>query len=215
MKRLFILYILTLSIAACKKEDTADVSKTVNVSYPSIALKGPSADTLVWIAVGGSYSEAGATLTDDITGAQSDISPESQDIDLNTPGVYYVTYRASNANGFETEKSRVIVVYDPAIPTADYTGTYSHDNGRIVDVTQLAPRLFMCDDLYGTWIVPIPAYFVDFGDSLYAPVQPIDASLGFIMWGAGSIIGSPGSYVLDFSGLIRDGFERPRTLTQQ
>ena len=138
----------------------------------------------------------------------------SSDIDLTTAGVYSVVYTAANANGFETTKSRVVVVYNPAIAPEDFTGDYSHANGRVVHVSQLAPRLFMCDDLYGTFSIPIPLYFVDFGDGLYVPSQSIDPSLGTEVHGEGEKSGATGTYVLDFYGLTRDNLPRPRTLTE-
>ena len=217
MKRYFsIIFIsILICISSCKKEDTADVSTTVKVSYPAINLNGAAADSVVFVPVGGTFTEPGATLVDDITGAQSQITAESNDVDVNNPGVYYVTYRASNSNGFETVRFRVIAVYDTSIAAEDYSGTYAHLNARLVTVTQLAPRYFFCDDLYGTFNIPIPAYFVDIGTMLYVPQQAIDPSLGNEMHGEGEKTGTPGSYVLDFYGLIRDGFERPRILTQQ
>ena len=202
-------------IASCKKEDTANVSKVVSVSYPAITLKGPAADSVVFLATGSTYTDAGATLTDDITGANSDLTGNVSEVDLSTPGVYYVNFSASNANGFETNKSRVIVVYDASVPLEDYTGTYSQANGRIVNVSKVADRLFICDDLYGTFSIPIPLYFVDFGTGLYIPSQRIDPSLGVEVHGEGEKTGTAGSYVLDFYGLTRDGQPRPRTLTQQ
>lgn len=206
---------LTCILASCQKESTDNISKVVKVSYPTINLKGPAADSIVFVPVGGSYSESGATLIDDISGASSDLPAGSNDIDLSTPGVYTVLYTAANANGFETTKARVVVVYNPAVSPEDFTGSYAHNNGRVVSVTQLSPRLFMCDDLYGTFSIPIPLYFVDFGDGLYIPQQSIDASLGVEVHGEGEKTGTSGSYVLDFYGLTRDGLPRPRTLTQQ
>ncbi len=215
-KNILILTIAVISIlGACKKEDTAEVSKVVSVSYPMITLKGAPGDTVIFLATGSTYTDAGATLTDDITGAQSDLIGSTAEVDLSTPGVYYVTFSASNSNGFETTKNRVIVVYDATVPLEDYTGTYSQANGRVVNVAKVADRLFTCDDLYGTFTIPIPLYFVDFGTGLYIPSQKIHPSLGVEVHGEGEKTGTAGSYVLDFYGLTRDGQPRPRTLTQQ
>ena len=217
MKKYILLIAIVIGIVfnACKKEDTDNVSKVAKVSYPLITLKGPAADSIVFVTIGGTYSDAGATLTDDITGANSDLTGNVGEIDFSTPGVYYVNFSASNSNGFETSKSRVIVVYDPAIAQEDYTGTYAQANGRIVSVDKVADRIFACDDLYGTFSIPIPLYFVDFGTGLYIPQQLIDPSLGFEVHGEGEKSGTAGSYVLDFYGLTRDGNPRARVLTQQ
>ena len=214
-----IFYISAIMMAvvssSCKKVSTDDISKTVTVSYPTINLKGNASDSIVFVPQGGTYSEAGATLIDDITGASSDLSPVNDVVDVSTTGVYAVSYSASNSNGFETTKTRYVVVYNPSVNQEDFTGAYAHTNGRIVNVTQLSPRLFSCDDLYGTFNIPIPLYFVDYGDGLYIPQQRIDPSLGTAVDGAGEKTGVAGSYVLDFYGLTRDGLPRPRTLTEQ
>ena len=201
---------------ACKKE-TENVSEIKKVSYPEIKLNGPEGDSVIFLPLGSpAYTEAGATKIDDITHAQSDLPYESMDVHTDSIGVYYVQYRAQNSNGFETERKRYIVVYNPADTADDYTGTYEQElTGRIVTVTQVAPRLFTCDDIYGTFTIPIFGFFVDYGDSLYIPQQPIDLSLGVEIHGPGRKSGSPGSYVLDFYGLLRDGNPRPRILIEQ
>jgi hypothetical protein len=68
--------------------------------------------THVHIPIGGSYTDDGATLTDDITGAQSQITATSSDVDNTTPGLYQMTYEAANANGFRTAVIRTILVLD-------------------------------------------------------------------------------------------------------
>jgi Domain of unknown function (DUF5011) len=217
MKKYLCITVTTMifTFSACKKDSTESVSTVENVSYPAINLKGAIEDSIMFIPLGGTYAEAGATLIDDITHVHSDITPERSEININQTGVYYVTYRAHNKNGFETVRTRIVVIYNPAVNPEDFTGTYAHTNGVIVQVNQLAPRLFSCNDIYGTFVIEIPGYFVDYGDSLYIPVQPIDPSLGNEIHGTGEKSGAPGSYVLDFYGLIRDGNERPRTLTEQ
>ena len=184
------------------------------MSYPEIQLKGAPGDSIVFVPKGGTYTEAGAILIDDITHAQSDIYPEESDINTDSIGVYTITYKAHNTNGFETTQNRFVAIYNPAINAEDFTGSYSHTNGQVAAVIQKASRLFSCDDIYGTFTIPIPGYFVDLGDFLYLPKQPIDPSLGSFIYGEGLKSGASGTYILDFHGLIRDGLSRPRTLTQ-
>ena len=217
MKNKFDLIIVMIVLSlmnACKKDETADVSTIVKVSYPEIQLKGAPGDSIVFVAKGGTYTEAGAILIDDITHAQSDVFPDESGVNTDSIGLYTITYKAHNSNGFETTKNRFVAVYNPAINPEDYTGSYSHNNGQAVTVTQSASRLFSCDDIYGTFTIAIPGYFVDLGDILYIPKQPIDPSLGSFIYGDGLKSGAAGTYVLDFQGLIRDGLSRPRTFTQ-
>jgi len=92
------IFILAAGIlfVGCKKEDTANVSKEVVVSYPAITLKG---DEVVVLPVGGTYNDAGATLVDDVTGQSSDIGPTTSDVNTAEAGLYLVNYSAANGNG--------------------------------------------------------------------------------------------------------------------
>ncbi|HZH96355.1 MAG TPA: immunoglobulin-like domain-containing protein, partial [Flavisolibacter sp.] len=107
-------------LASCEKETTADVSRTVKVTYPTITLKG---DQLVVLPVGGTFSDAGATLLDDISGASTSIQATKGSVNTAVPGLYVLTYAASNANGFEASASRLIAVTSVNNPI-DRSGTY-------------------------------------------------------------------------------------------
>jgi len=152
MKNLKIYFILTavtavmLLVAGCKKAEDQYPSKTVPVTYPGIVLKG---DSVVSITVGTPYTDAGATLIDDISGAQSDIEATENDVDVNTPGLYMVTYQASNANGFTTIKQRPVAVTDVSA-TWDLSGNYQRTANSVdVGVTKIANGLYIIDNVGG------------------------------------------------------------------
>ena len=54
-----------------------------------------------WWCLIGTYTDAGATLTDDVTGATSDIGPTTSDVNTAEAGLYLVTYSAANGNGLK------------------------------------------------------------------------------------------------------------------
>jgi Domain of unknown function (DUF5011) len=109
-----------LIISGCKKDTTANVSKAVKVSFPEITLNGSS---LVVITTGASYTDAGAKLKDDITGAITNIQTTSNNINTAQPGLYSVNYSASNANGFEASATRLVAVTS-VTSAVNRTGTY-------------------------------------------------------------------------------------------
>jgi Domain of unknown function (DUF5011) len=119
-KILFALLLPVLIISGCKKDTTANVSKAVKVSFPEITLNGSS---LVVITTGASYTDAGAKLKDDITGAITNIQPTSNNINTAQPGLYSVNYSASNANGFEASATRLVAVTS-VTSAVNRTGTY-------------------------------------------------------------------------------------------
>ncbi|MFA6057343.1 MAG: immunoglobulin-like domain-containing protein [Taibaiella sp.] len=137
-----------LAYAGCRKRDTEEgVSKVVDVSKPTINLKG---DKFVSLSVGEAYADPGATLIDDISGAQSDIpAAEYTNLDVSTPGVYYMLYSAKNSNGYINNNVRYIAVtdYNDAV---DLTGTYVRTlNGVEVEVTKVAPSFYKNSDMGG------------------------------------------------------------------
>jgi Domain of unknown function (DUF5011) len=174
IKNILTLILLTVVVlAGCKKETTADVSKSVKVSYPSIALNG---NALVTIAVGASYTDAGAKLTDDITGAVSDIQPTASNVNTATPGLYVVTYSASNANGFETTASRLVAVTSVNNPI-NREGTYLRTaTGVNCFITKIANGVYKLQNPPGFSGSPNTiVYMVETAMNVYsAPAQPTD-----------------------------------------
>src|SRR5687768_15783772 len=99
-----------LLFAGCEKEETADISKTVTVSYPTMTLIGPA---YIHIPTGGSYADQGAILVDDVSGASTTLTGADaieNTVDVNTPGIYQVHYVAANENGFTGEATRIVLV---------------------------------------------------------------------------------------------------------
>lgn len=192
--------LLLLLVTGCKKEDQYP-SKTVKVTYPAINLKG---DQVVILHTGDSYSDAGATLVDDITGASSDIEAIDNPVDPSTPGVYMVTFTAKNANGFETVKQRPVVVTD-IDDSWDLTGVYARTaNGVEVNVTKIGRGVYIIDNVGGVaasspqFIFPVymaqlddatievPAQYIDDGTVLDCvdetlTAQPGDTSFSYIV----------------------------------
>jgi hypothetical protein len=174
-------YKLTLILLAtgsllfgCKKEDTAHVSKEVAVSFPEITLKG---DEVVVLPVGGTYTDAGATLKDDVTGATSDIGPTTSDVNTAEAGLYLVTYAASNANGFETSVTRYVAVTSVVSPV-NRAGTYLRElTGINCYIDKIADGVYKVTNPGGAGAgVNTVVYFVETEPNVYVcPEQPTDA----------------------------------------
>jgi hypothetical protein len=162
-----------LVMIGCKKDTTDTVSRTVKVSYPEITLNGSE---IVIVAVGASYTDAGAKLKDDITGAISDIQPSSANVNTATPGLYLVTYSASNSNGFETTATRLVAVTSVNNPI-DRTGTYLRTaTGVNCFITRIAPGVYKLQNPPGFAGSPNTIiYMVETAPNVYtAPSQPTD-----------------------------------------
>jgi hypothetical protein len=97
----------TLVFTGCSKDD---------VTAPVVTLVGGDET----IQLQGTYTEKGATATDDKDGA---ITPTvSGTVDVNKTGVYTITYSATDAAGNTGEETRSVTVVNGA---ASWAGTYT------------------------------------------------------------------------------------------
>ena len=165
--------ITMLALASCKK-DTENVSKEVKVSFPTIALNGSA---IVTLKVGAAYTDAGAKLTDDISGNVTDIQPASNNVNTAQAGLYSVEYSAANANGFEAKAARAVAVTN-VTGTVDRSGTYNRAaTGLNCIITKVADGVFKVVNPAGAGAgVNTVVYFVETTPGTYTcPTQPTDA----------------------------------------
>lgn len=94
----------------CKKEDTVP---------PVITLTG---DVAASVVLGGSYTDAGATATDDVDGDLTSQITVSNPVDTQVSGTYTITYTVQDAAGNSTTANRTVTV---APDRSSYLGTYS------------------------------------------------------------------------------------------
>jgi Domain of unknown function (DUF5011) len=179
-----IIYLCTVTLAltiGCTKKNPEVVSKVVNVTAPTITLKG---SPLVFVQKGGTYVDSGAVLTDDISGLKSDITPDFNKVDVDKEGWYEVNYKAANSNGFTANVSRFVLVKDytpsPSLSgNVDLKGTYARtSNGILVNMTKAADGLYLNDNIAGSSLV-FPAYIVLVNDStIDVPLQKYNLVTG-------------------------------------
>ena len=119
-------------------------------------------DAFVQVPIGTSYTDAGCTATMNGEDATSRIVVTGlEDIDVNTAGLYTVTYSAVNDDGFAASVSRTVAVCDPSI-TTDISGTWTTQSGTKRDyggkitpfadytckITKAAPGIFAVSDFF-------------------------------------------------------------------
>lgn len=145
------LFALSGLLSGCEDE-TDNVSQVVDVTYPTIELNG---EPYVSIIVGTSYSDPGAVLTDSLAGTVTELTPDVQGLDVNTPGLYLIPFSARNQYGFETIVQRAVAVVPPEVAAIDLSGQYVRSlNGVVVNVTRLGDGLYQMDNVGG---VPPPS----------------------------------------------------------
>ena len=118
MKKLFKLNLLAVLlpslIVSCSDDDPIPAPVVVtpevvipDTGAPTITLVGSST---INIEEGDSYTDAGASASDEVDGDISSSITTSGSVDTSTPGTYTLTYSVSDAAGNSVELTRTIIV---------------------------------------------------------------------------------------------------------
>jgi len=126
--RLIFFCLLAIAGLSCNKENFNYAKNTVGSSkiiyFPIISTKG---DKIIAVKQGDVYADAGATAT--LNNAPVDYIAD-QTINTANPGIYTITYTASNPQGFTASDWRMVVVIpssvvaDPVVSANDFSGVY-------------------------------------------------------------------------------------------
>ncbi len=149
---------LSFVLSSCD-ETTQDNSKVTY--FVDLNIEGDA--TLFW-PIGTPYQDPGYTAIMDGQDVSSDVKITGT-VNTNEAGIYNITYSAMNADGFSSEQSRTVFVYDPT-PSAMESGYYTTSknstrsyNGAIVSygrdyaisIFQVEPGIFYTTDFLGGW----------------------------------------------------------------
>lgn len=122
ISRIYIFSFFLLIFISCNKKDFNYPAGTVGhssiVYFPAVSIKG---DRLIIIQQGGTYTDPGVTAT--LNGKDVTATP-STTVDPNTPGIYNITYTATNQQGYSASDWRTVVVIGNDVTANDFSGTY-------------------------------------------------------------------------------------------
>ncbi|MEJ8758205.1 immunoglobulin-like domain-containing protein [Pontibacter sp. H259] len=173
MKKNKILYIFTLFAASlflsCEK-DTEGISRTT--FFPVFAMEGEQFSSVL---VGESFTDPGVTATE---GEETTEVTTSGTVDTSTPGVYVITYSATNKDGFTVTTNRYVGVIDPAVANVDLSGQYKRNAGAlgVSTVIKIGTGHYTADNVGGV-AVPGPGTTIHFfnteGTTLIGPPQEV------------------------------------------
>ena len=125
------------SLTSCN-DDKDELTDSRLTYYVNLEMQG---DAFVQVPIGTSYTDAGCTATMNGQDVTSRIMTDGLDeIDVNTAGLYEVTYSAINDDGYPASVSRTVAVCDPSIET-DLSGTWETQAGtqRIYKEATITP----------------------------------------------------------------------------
>jgi hypothetical protein len=140
-------FLAALWFAGCHEDTTEGVTSITY--YPSITLLG---DARVIVDKGTTYTDAGCVVMlngEDVT----DDAIIRSTVDTSRPGIYSVSYFASNEEGFSASSERQVLVVDPASFATVYWGESEfgarHYYDALVVITEAGGGAYRIDDLAG------------------------------------------------------------------
>jgi hypothetical protein len=176
-------YLLILSsfclFAGCAKEEEINNSETQVghskvIFFPSIEIKG---DHVIILQQGETFTDPGATA---ILNGQPVQYATAGTVNTSTPGIYYLTYEAKNAEGYSASDYRSVAVIGNDVSDArDLSGTYARyvggsANGQTSTWTKTAKGVYTVVNPGGaTGVTAIAVNYT--GNRIAIPPQPTSA----------------------------------------
>ena len=159
MKRIlfYIVIVFFVSFMASCEKDTSTEDNSVLTHYVDIQLEGEETMTL---PQGSDYEDPGfvAYENEKEVSEKVDVIGEVKDDQV---GFYPITYKAYNEDGFLTEITRSVIVFDPDAAPVDLSGTYNGNYAQAyfgqATLTKLANGFYRVSDFFGG------IYIYDFG----------------------------------------------------
>ena len=117
-------YTVKYNVSDAAGNAATEVTRTVNVTDQTIPVISLVGSSTVTVAHASTYTDAGATATDNLDGNITSSIQTTNPVNTNAVGTYTVRYNVSDAAGnAATEVTRTVNVTDQAIPTISLIGS--------------------------------------------------------------------------------------------
>ena len=170
----FLLIAFVAVIASCNKDKIINTPDRVGISkvtyYANITLTG---NPVLSIIKGGTFTDPGVKAE---AGGKDVPVTTTGTVNTNEVGLYTLNYSATNADGYSSSASRVVVVIPSAEqPGVDLSGTYVAvpvgSTPGPAQITKVAQGVYYSTDIWTGGAV-IPGYFICLdGSSINVPLQ--------------------------------------------
>jgi len=177
MKKKYAILLLSIIalLSSCEKDPIISNDKRVGISrvtyYADITLTGAQ---IISIPVGTNFTEPGVKAT----AAGQDVPVTTTGtVDNSKSGLYILNYSATNADGYTSSASRIVVVTPGTeTPGVDISGTYSAvpvgSTPGPATITKVAAGVYYTSNCWGNSGAVIPAYFICLdGSTIIVPNQ--------------------------------------------
>lgn len=164
-----------LALAGCSEAEDGLVKVTY---YANFSLNDYD-DGITLVPIGSTYKDAGCVCTEGTEDISSKVVTTGADkIDTSKPGIYTVTYSATNVDGFASSASRSVAVYDESSIERNIGKTYSVSDetyllskksgakvpfsGYEIQLDYVAPGLYYVSDFLGGFYDQSKGYGSDY-----------------------------------------------------
>jgi hypothetical protein len=157
MKAIKYLFILAASVTlfSCAKDEVKITDTQVGHSrITNFAVLTMEGDPYISIVTGGSFTDPGVTAKE---GADDLQVQTTGTVDAATPGVYDITYSATNKDGFSASVTRTVAVLPEAEQAGvDISGSYVYATNAAykASIKKLAPGFYISDNVWGPNLIP-------------------------------------------------------------
>jgi hypothetical protein len=167
-----------LFLFSCNKETIVDTPEQVGISkvtyYVVLTLNGAAFQSVV---IGTPFVDSGATAEEN---GKPVTYTTSGTVDINTEGIYTVTYTAVNQDGYSSSITRNVAVIPSApLPGVDLSGTYANVGSAplTANISMVAPGVYFTTNCWGgASSAVIQAYFFcSDGATITLPTQKFSA----------------------------------------
>lgn len=189
--------VIALMFSSCAKTEVIEETATTVghsriTNFPLLSLLG---DQYMAVAVGGTFTDPGADAT---IGGEAVAYTTDGSVDVNTAGVYALTYTAKNSDGFSVSAQRFVAVYDTDAGAAanDFSGTYLRPATGVTNTwTKLAPGVYKVFNPGGSAGQGLIAFiFNPTGTTIFIPEQPTNDGNTTASNSESYTIGNPSTY---------------------
>lgn len=173
-KYVFLLMVFVSMIASCSKDKIINTHDRVGISkvtyYANITLTGNS---VISVIKGSAFVDPGVKA--DAGGTDVPVTTTGT-VNTDEVGLYNLTYSATNADGYSSSSSRIVVVIPSAeLPGVDLSGTYVAvpvgTTPGPAQISKIAAGVYYSTDIWTGGAV-IPGYFIcTDGSTVSVPFQ--------------------------------------------
>ena len=157
-KLILVAFLTMFLFSSCEKK-TEGLSEVIY--HASFRMAG---DEFMFVILGSEFTDPGVRAFQ--REQELEVTVTGDEVDPDTPGVYFIKYSATNSDGYKRSVKRTVAVVN-AIPTLNLAGEYQAV-GRTNTMT-VTPNM---DGVIGYWhasnswwqTYPIPLDFIDMGD---------------------------------------------------